>query len=58
MIINNLVVADELDEDKDVCVDIARGSDSAYLTKEEAFELMQHLVKVFEFSAYEIGGLQ
>lgn len=29
-----------------------------YIDKVEAMKIMVHLTKVFEFSAYEIGGLQ
>lgn len=62
IIINNLALGTDtegaLDYDGTLRVSICKGSAAAYLGDEEAMQLMEHLVKVFKFSDYEIGGLQ
>ena len=51
----------KLDRDKEMSVtyiDNYERETIEYIDREEAMELMEHLVKVFGFSSYEIGGLQ
>jgi len=55
MIINNLVIDEQLTGCEELRMQIAQGSRAAYLTEIEAIELMEHIVKLFDFNL-EVSG--
>ena len=57
-IINNLEVSNTLDKDKELEIGIAGGSRAAFLSREEALALMEHIAKVFQLdsSDFDLEG--